>query len=154
MSSNRFANELKEGYLGIAHCLSPHELDLISRARDPINTGGVERNRLLTRIVCCYRTGPKAIWGPVVLDLLAPTLTLMLRGLRPVPPAIDETEIRQQLVAETLRCVATVPVLESGLGTRFRITSRIYTNMLRWLTREGRRRRSQVSFDHLRERRK
>jgi len=152
MAGNRFANELKEGFLRVAGSLSSEELDLVARARDPINTGGVERNRLLARIVCHYRTGSKPIWGPVLLDLLAPTLTLMLKGLRPVPPAIDEIEIRQQLIAEALRCAATMPLLESGIQTRFRITSRTYTNMLRWLAREGRWRRSQVSFDRLGER--
>jgi hypothetical protein len=149
MATKTFAEELKEGYRRIAGCLSEEELALVLRARDPINTGAVERNRLLAQIVCAYRTGPKQRWGPVLLDLLAPTLVLMLQGLRPVPPVIEEEEIRQQLVAEALRSVATVPLLESGLQTRFRINSRTYTNMLRWLAREGRRRRGQVSLESL-----
>jgi len=149
MASNTFAEELKEGYRRVAGCLSEEELRVVLRARDPINTGGLERNRLLAQIVCAYRTGPKQLWGPVLLDLLAPTLVLMLQGLRPVPPVIEEEEIRQQLVVEALRSAATVPLLESGLQTRFRLTSRTYTNMLRWLAREGRRRRGQVSFEGL-----
>ena len=152
MATNRFAEELRKGYVQIASCLSPEELEAVSRARDPINTSSIERNRLLAGIVCRYRQGSKALWGPVILDLLAPTLTLMLPGLRPVPPAIDEGEIRQQLVAEALRSAETVPLLDNGGQTRFRITSRTYTNMLRWLAREGRRRRRQVSLDRLRER--
>jgi hypothetical protein len=150
VASNTFAEELREGYRRIASCLSAEELAVVLRARDPINTGGVERNRLLTQIVCAYRTGPKQRWGPVVLDLLAPALVLMLHGLRPVPPVIEEDEIRQQLVAEALRAVATVPLLDGGQQTRFRITSRTYTNMLRWLAREGRRRRGEVSLESLR----
>ncbi|HEX2646632.1 MAG TPA: hypothetical protein VHO95_05360, partial [Candidatus Dormibacteraeota bacterium] len=132
-------------------CLSDQELSLVARARDPINTGGVERNRLLFQIVCAYRAGPRSLWGPVILDLLAPTLILMLQSLRPEPPGIDEEEIRQQLVAETLRSAETVPLLESGLQTRFRITSRTYTRLLRWLAREGRRQRRQVPFDSCKE---
>ena len=147
MASKTFAEELKEGYLQVAGCLSDEERRLVWRARDPINTSGVERNRLLAQIVCSYRTRSKGRWGPVILDLLAPTLILMLHGLRPEPPAIDEEEIRQQLVAETLRAAATVPLLDSGLQTRFRLTSRTYTRMLRWLAREGRRRRSQLSLE-------
>jgi hypothetical protein len=148
MPTNTFAEELREGYLRIVDCLSEDELELVSRARDPINTNSVERNRLLAQVVCTYRSGSKPKWGPVILDLLAPALILMLKGLRPEPPTFDEEEIRQQLVAETLRAAATVPLLESGLQTRFRLTSRTYTWMLRWLAREGRRRRRQVSFEN------
>jgi hypothetical protein len=151
MATNTFAKQLREGYLRIADYLSEEELALISRARDPLNTGGVERNRLLAQIVCAYRSGPKWKWGPVILDLLAPTMILMLQGLRPEPPAFDEEEIRQQLVAETLRTAATMALLDGGLQTRFRLTSRTYTRMLRWLDREGRRRRRQVSFESSRE---
>jgi len=147
MATNSFAEELKEGYGRIAACLSDDELKLVSRARDPINTSAVERNRLLAQIVCAYRIESKSHWGPVILDLLAPTLILILQGLRPEPPAIDEEEIHQQLVAETLRAAATVPLLDGGLQTRFRLTSRAYTRMLRWLAREGRRRRRQIPFD-------
>jgi hypothetical protein len=152
MASNTFAEQLREGYRRIAGSLSEEELAVVLRARDLINTGGVERNRLLAQIVCAYRTGQKQHWGPVLLDLLAPTLVLMLQGLRPEPPVIEEEEIRQQLVAEALRAAATVPLLESGLQTRFRITSRTYTSMLRWLAREGRRRRRQVSYEECLER--
>jgi len=120
---------------------------MVARARDPINTEAVERNRLLAQAVCAYRAGPKPTWGPVILDLLAPTLVVILQGLRPVPPTIDEPEIRQQLVAEALHAAATVPLLESGLQTRFRLASRAYTRMLRWLVREGRTRRLQVSLE-------
>jgi hypothetical protein len=151
MATNTFAEELKQGYLRIADSLSEDELALVFRARDLLNTDGVERNRLLAEIVWAYRTGPKSKWGPVILDLLAPTMILMLQGLRPEPPAFDEEEIRQQLVAETLRTAATVLLLEGGLQTRFRLTSRTYTRMLRWLAREGRRRRRQVSFESSRE---
>jgi hypothetical protein len=151
MAHNTFAEQLRAGYQEIAECLSKDELQLVSRARDPINTAGVDRNRLLAQIVCAYRTDSKPKWGPVVLDLLAPTLILMLQGLRPEPPAFDEEEIRQQLVAETLRTAATMAVLDGGLQTRFRLTSRTYTRMLRWLAREGRRRRRQVSFESSRE---
>lgn len=147
MATNTFAAELREGFMRIAGCFSEEELALIRRARDPILTHTVERNRLLTQVLCAYRRGPKERWGPVVVDLLAPGLVLMLPGLRPLPPVIDEDEIRQQLVVEALRAAATVPLLDSGRQTRFRITSRVYTNMLRWLGKEGRRRRAQVSLE-------
>jgi hypothetical protein len=147
MPTTSFADELRQGFLQIAGCLSDQESAIVARARDPINTGAVERNRLLAKVVSAYRTGPKPVWGAVLLDLLAPTLVVILQGLRPVPPTIDEAELRQQLIAEALHAAATVPLLESGRQTRFRLTSRAYTRMLRWLAREGRRRRHQVSFE-------
>ncbi len=147
MLTNSFAEELKQGYLRVAGCLSNEDRAMVARARDPINTEAVERNRLLAQAVCAYRAGPKPTWGPVILDLLAPTLVVILQGLRPVPPTIDEPEIRQQLVAEALHAAATVPLLESGLQTRFRLASRAYTRVLRWLAREGRTRRLQVSSE-------
>ena len=110
MLTNSFAEELKQGYLRVAGCLSNEDRAMVARARDPINTEAVERNRLLAQAVCAYRAGPKPTWGPVILDLLAPTLVVILQGLRPVPPTIDEPEIRQQLVAEALHAAATVPL--------------------------------------------
>lgn len=151
MSDNTFAEELRIAYRGIEACLSAGERELVARARDPINTGGAERNWLLAEAVCAYRRGPKQLWGPVLLDLLAPNLVVILQGLRTVPPAIDEEEIRQQLVAEVLRAAAIVPLQERGRQTRFRLISRTYTSMLRWLDKEGRRRRSQVPFEAWRE---
>ena len=59
----------------------------------------------------------------------------------------DEDEIRQQLVVETLRAAACIPLHESGYQTRFRIASRAQTNMLRWLQREGRRRKGEGALD-------
>ena len=150
MATN-LASDIKAGYRSVEACLSPDELSLVSRARDPIKTGALERNQLLAEVVCAYRTGPKSVWGPVVLDLLAPGLVLMLQGLRPEPPVIDEEEIHQQLVVEALKAAAVVPLLPGGRQTRFRLTSRTYTSMLRWLAREGRRRRRQVAFEACRE---
>jgi len=153
MAAQSFADQLREGYRQVAGSLSADERVLVKRARDPRSAGAAERNRLLAEVVCAYRAGPKTVWGPAVLDLLAPTLVLILQGLRPIPHAIDESEIRQQLIAEALQAAVEVRLLEGGGQTRFRITSRAYTRMLRWLAREGRRRRMQLPLDGRLERR-
>jgi len=153
MAGQSFADQLREGYRQVAGSLSEDERVLVKRARDPRSAGAAERNRLLAEVVCAYRAGPKTVWGPAVLDLLAPTLVLILQGLRPIPHAIDESEIRQQLIAEALQAAVEVRLLEGGGQTRFRITSRAYTRMLRWLAREGRRRRMQLPLDGRLERR-
>jgi hypothetical protein len=147
MASQSFADQLREGYGQVAGWLSCEERALVEHARDPRGAGAAERNRLLAQVVCAYRSGPRALWGPAVLDLLAPTLVLILQGLRPIPHTVDESEIRQQLIAEALEAAATVRLLDGGAQTRFRITSRAYTRVLRWLAREGRRRRVQFSLD-------
>lgn len=152
--ANSLATELREGYRLVAGSLSEDALTLIACARDLIHVSPVDRNRLLAQIVCAYRVGPRQIWGPVLLDLLAPALIVMLQGLRPVPPVIDEEEIRQQLLVEVLSAAASIPLQESGRQTKFRITSRAYTGMLRWLAREGRGQRCQDSFEALDEHRK
>jgi len=141
-----FATELREGYLQVAGFLCPEELAMVERARDRVNVRAPERDRLLAQIVCAYRSGPRQAWGPVILDLLAPDLIVMLQRFRPEPPTIDEDEIRQQLVLEALRAVVRIRLLEDGRWTRVRLFSRTYTRMLRWLAREGRRQRRKVSF--------
>jgi hypothetical protein len=145
--ANSFATELREGYCRVATCLSEEERCRVARARDPIHTSPVERNRILAEIVCAYRMGRRPVWGPVILDLLAPSLVLVLQGLRAQPPTIDDEEIRQQLVLEVLKAADRIPLHPGGRQTRFRITSRAYTAMLRWLAREGRRQGRQVELD-------
>jgi len=147
--ANSLASDLREGFRRTASALTGEELALISLARDRAHVALVERNRLLAEVVCLYRTGPRQVWGPVILDLLAPALVDLLRSLRPEPPALTGEEIRQQLVFEALRAAATIPILEGGRQTRFRIVSRVRTRMLRWLAREGRLQRSQISLASL-----
>lgn len=142
-----FATELREGYLQVAGSLCPEELALVARMRDRVNIRASERDRLLAQVVCAYRSGPRQVWGPVILDLFAPALVEMLQEFRTEPPLIDEEETRQQLVLELLSSAARVRLLEDGRQTKWRIISRAYTGMLRWLGREGRRQRRQVSFE-------
>src|SRR5438093_857620 len=114
MAGQSFADQLREGYRQVAGSLSEDERVLVKRARDPRSAGAAERNRLLAEVVCAYRSGPKTVWGPAVLDLLAPTLVLILQRLRPIPHAIDESEIRQQLIAEALQAAVADRLLGGG----------------------------------------
>ncbi len=148
---NSLATELREGFRLVVGSLSENERILVSRARDLVEASPLERSQALAEIFCCYRAGPTQIWGPVVLDLLAPAMLAMLQGFEPVPPVIDEEEIRQQLLLEVLRAAVCIPLRPAGRLTRFRVMSRARTGMLRWLAREGRRRALQVSFDELEE---
>jgi len=135
----------------VAGELSHDALELFARARDNLYTGRADQDRLLADLVAAYRGGPRQLWGPVILDLLAPALVQLLRELRPVPPLIDEDEIRQQLVLEVLRAAAKIPIRDT-FDMKFRLLSRACKPIVRWLAREGRRQRNQASYEALRER--
>jgi hypothetical protein len=148
--TNRFAIELRKGYEQVSASLPTEALERIARARDSINAELAERNRLLAEVVTAYRAGPPHLWGPVILDLLAPSLVELLAWLRPEPPAFDEEEIRQQLVVEVLRAAAKIPIRD-GFDMKVRLLARAYKYVVRWLAREGVRQRAQCSYEALSE---
>jgi hypothetical protein len=146
-----FATDLRQGFEQVAGVLSAEALALVARARDSSIAEPAERNRLLAEIVAAYRIGPPKLWGPVILDLLAPGLVEIVQLCRAEPPAMDEPEIRQQLVMETLRAVSTIPIHNGGRNTKARLLARAYKYVVRWLEREGRRQSRQCSYEALRE---
>jgi hypothetical protein len=146
-----FASDLRRGYEQVAGDLAEEALALVARARDSSNTELAERNRLLAEIVAAYRAGPRELWGPVILDLLAPALVQLLQWFRAEPPAMDDEEISQQLVMEILRAAATIPIHKDGCDMKVRLLARAYTYVVRWLVREGYRQGRQCSYEALRE---
>jgi len=143
------AADLREDYRRADSDLPEPTSALLSRARDSSIYGTTERDRLLTEIVAAYRAGPRKLWAPVILDLLAPALVELLPLLRPELPVVDKEEIRQQLVMETLRAAAVMPIHEGGGDTKVRLLARAYKYVVRWLVREGSRQRYQLSFEAL-----
>src|ERR1700692_2361387 len=146
-----FASELRQGFDQVAGSLSEEALVLVARARDTVGTELAERDRLLAEIVSAYRAGPRQLWAPVILDLLAPGLLKVLKqiddDIQEVadlwadddPPIVeDEEEIRQQLVMEVLRAAATIPIHPGGRAMKRRILMRAYKYVVRWLERGGR----------------
>jgi hypothetical protein len=151
MTSN-LATDLKEGYHRVAEALAGGELELLARARDSVNRTRAERNRLLGKIVAAYQRGPRELWAPVILDLLAPALIDSLQWLRAEPPVLDDEEIRQQLVMEVLRAAATIPIQEGGRQMKIRILSQANRAVVRMLEKEGIRQSWQRSFEAYEER--
>jgi hypothetical protein len=145
------ATDLKRGYEQVAGGLTEEALALVTRARDSSSVRLAERNRLLAEIVAAYRVGPRELWGPVILDLLAPGLLEIIQLCRAEPPAMDEEEIRQQLVMEILSAAATIPIHKNGRDMKVRLFARAYKYVTRWLEREGHRQSWQVSYEALRE---
>jgi hypothetical protein len=98
-------------------------------------------------LVLLYRSGPRQIWAPVLLDLLAPALLARLQRLRLEPPFMEEEDIRQQLVVELLRAAAYMPLPENSGFLRRRLLDRANQGVWRRLARESRRQRRQKSYE-------
>jgi len=144
-----FAADLRASY-ELGEGLPAHARELFTRARDNLYVRRINRDRLLAELLTAYRAGPRHLWGPVILDLLAPALLELLMMFRPVPPLLDEDEIRQQLVLELLRAAARIPIRD-GFDLQDRLLARAYKYVVRWLAREDRRQRDQCSYEVLTE---
>ena len=149
--SRSFVADLREGYQEVARALSEESSALLAPARDSSNAGRRDRGRSLRTIVDAYRAGPREIWGPVLLDLLAPALLARLQRLRAEPPGMDEEDIRQQLVVELLRAAANMPLPAEHGYLRSRLMARANQGVWRGLAREGRRQLRQQSFEAMEE---
>jgi hypothetical protein len=139
------SESLREGYGEVAAALPEEAVALLLRARDSISAG--ERSRCLAGVVHAYRCGPRQLWGPVLLDLMAPAIVERLQRLHVQPPAIDEEEVRQQFLVEVLHAAAYIPIPRHPSWVRGQILSRANQAVRRWLARERRRQGRQESFE-------
>jgi hypothetical protein len=149
--SDSLAVVLREGYTRVEGALSEEALMLVAYARASNGRGRAERNRRLAPIVAAYRLGPRQLWGPVLLDLLAPAILERLQRLQARPPVIDEEEIRQQFLVELLNLAATIPLLDDGRWLKATLMSRTNQAVRRWLEREGQRQTRQRSWEAIEE---
>src|SRR5438067_12422851 len=69
-----------------------------------------DRDRRLLAVVHCYRRGPTTLWGPVLLEMLAPSLVLVSCSSAALPRAIDPDDINQQVVIHALEAAASIPL--------------------------------------------
>ena len=140
------ATDLRDGFQRVSEVLAEGELDLLARARDSLYRSRAERDRLLAGIVLAYQRGPRQLWAPVLLDLIAPALVDSVRRFRPQPPFADEDDVRQQLVFELLRAAAQMPVHPYGRRMRLRLISQARKEVIRWLDREAVRQGRQLAL--------
>jgi hypothetical protein len=150
--------DLLQGYREHADSLPEETRDLIALARESYagtkNKGW--RGRLFMALVLDYRAGPRDLWAPVLLDILAPGLLAVVHRLRAEPPVMDEEDIRQELVAEVLCAAAYMPIPKNPTFMRRRLMARANQGVRRRLARERQRQSSQEpveSLDPIRERR-
>ncbi len=145
------SENLREGYRKVAPALPEEAASLLLRARVSIDASSVERSRRLAGVVCAYRSGPRQLWGPVLLDLMAPAIVERLQRLHAQPPIMDEEELRQQFLVEVLHAAAHIPLPRHPSWVRGQILSRANQAVRRWLAREGRRQGRQESFEAMEE---
>ena len=140
--------DLREGYRkGARDLLEEGDLRALARARVLSNGRREQRAQELLGLVKLYRTGPRQIWAPVLLDVLASGLLARLRRLRIEPPFMDEEDLRQQLVAELLEAAAGMPLPRYPVFLRRRLLDRANQRVRRSLARERRRQARQGSYE-------
>lgn len=114
-----------------AACLS--ELpQLVRRPSHPADAGEV-----LAAAVLMYQTGSRSLWGPVILEMLAPALVELRASLYAGPACVTDDDLSQQLLVEALAVAAAVNASRSH-WIKQRITRRVRTRLVRWLRIEER----------------
>ncbi len=98
-------------------------------------------------LVRAYRAGMHSPLGAVLLEILAPSLVAASIRLQPVPPVITEEDIRQDLVFEAFRALASGALPRDPRWIARHITLRATQAVARHLATEKRRQSHQVSFD-------
>lgn len=110
---------------------------------------GEERGAKLEALVTAYRSGPRALWAPVLLDSLAWGLVASMRRLRREPPFMAEEDIGQHLVMALLSAAADMPLGGTCAYLDRRLLARANQLVRRCLERERRRLARQTSVDFL-----
>lgn len=140
--------KLRRNFVQSSSGLPEEALLRIARARDTRKTDLVERDRLLADFVVAYRCGPREVWAPVILDLLAPgmvrILSRIVRKAKDItdmwdhdePLVVDEEEVRQLLMMEVLRAAATIPLHPGGRAMKTRLLRCANKYVVRWLNRD------------------
>jgi hypothetical protein len=137
-------NGVRAGYEQVADALDEDAQALVDAAR---KRRSADRGRALMAIVLAYREGPRDLWGPILLDLVAPALLARLRRLRTEPPVMDNEDVRQQLVMELLSAAAGMPLPTEPCYLQSRLIARANQAVRRGLQRERRRQSHQHSFE-------
>lgn len=131
-------SDLRQGYREVAPRLSGEQRQLIERARSRGGKCRKERDRALADIVYEYRAGPRELWAPVILDLVAPAMLARLQHLVARPPYVEDEDLSQQLVVQLLHAAATMRVPCDGRHLRYEIVARACKAVSRRLAREHR----------------
>jgi len=149
--ASTFSRRLREGYLQLVRSLPPDQRALVTCVRASLSKQcpGEERGAKLEALITAYRSGPRALWAPVVLDSLAWGLVASLRRLCGEPPFMAEEDIGQQLVMALLAAASEMPLGGKCAYLDRRLLARANQVVRRSLERERRRIARQTSLDFL-----
>ena len=119
--------------------------DLVSVALD-MRARREVKNQLWSAVIDSYRHGPRGFWGPVILQMLSPTLVRKASRLLAMAELakLDE-DIRHQLIAALLNAAARETVPTPARWIPNRLATRAVTQARRWMAAELRARRFYVS---------
>jgi hypothetical protein len=101
--------------------------------RDTINTA--RRDAVCGAVVRRYQEGPRDVWGPVLLEMLAPALVTRARQFKPVPPAICIEDIEQQLIFELLSLASQESITSGSRWVDQRLVLGAGKKVSRWIRR-------------------
>jgi hypothetical protein len=112
--------------------------DLVSLALDrPARRD--RKDQLWTAVVDCYRHGPRAFWGPVILQMLSPTLLRKATRLFAEGQLAEfDEDIRHQLIAALLSAAARERVPTRARWIPNRLSTRAVTTVRRSMAAETR----------------
>jgi DNA-directed RNA polymerase specialized sigma24 family protein len=135
------ARETGDGHLGATAldepALSGLTLDgLVRRARNT-RVPLADQGTLWAAVLRSYRRGPADFWGPVLLEMLAPSLVRLAARLTPLPPTIGPADIQQQLVIEALEAAQQIPARDGSPVVKRWLSLEIRRRVGRWLAREA-----------------
>jgi hypothetical protein len=125
------------------------ELDELPRLAHNRYVALDRQDRVLAATLRAFRAGPASVWGPVVLEMLAPALVKLACRTLPVSPGIDEEDIQQQVIYEALRAATMMPLPPDCRFVQARLVKLANKRLRRWLAREQRRQDRHLSLEGL-----
>ena len=93
---------------------------------------------LLEAVVRQYQLGDRNLWGPVLLEMLAPALASVAAEIVAAIPTDEEDDFCRQLVLETLHVAARTSTECSPRWLKLRIVRRARRRAVLWLLRDRR----------------
>ena len=111
----------------------PDLKQLALQARSP-DTPPRERDAVLRQVVLAYRED--RTWGPLLVELLRPTIWRLLGHLEAQPRLISEDDLEHQIVVEVLLAARWIPMNPNQRFVDRAIVRRAGRRVSRWLMRE------------------
>jgi len=157
LQTSSLAQDIRDGFLA-ARDETDHELARLGVLESQSATLTAERAVAIVReqidsgslwlvLVRAYRSATHSPLGPVLLEMLAPSLVAASMRLQPVPPLLTEEDIRQDLVLEALRALARGTLPRDPRWMARHITLRSTQAVARHLALEKRRQDHQVRLN-------